>query len=61
MLSGTLESHLEREACKKFNAAPGRREICFRKRLCSDVRIYFRPVHDPLSSRLEVVVAPPIS
>ena len=65
---GVTSLHISSESpCKYFNAASGRREKWFRKQLCSDVCIHFRPVHanaamhNPISSRLEIVVAPPIS
>ena len=65
---GVISLHISSEnPHKNFNAASGRQEKQFRKRLCSDVCIHFRPVHvnaamhDPITSRLEIVVAPPTS
>ncbi len=63
--SGTSLHILSESPCKYFNAASGRQEKWFRKQLC--MCIHFRPVHanaamhDSISSRLEIVVAPPIS
>ena len=57
---------LSESPCKNFNHAPGRRENWFWKLLCLDICIHFCPVrtnaamHDPISSQLEMVVAPPI-
>ena len=43
---GVTPLHISSESpCRTFNAATGRRENGFRKQLCSDVRIHFRPVH----------------
>ena len=62
---GVTSLHISSESpCKKFNAAPGRWENWFRKQLCSDYCIHFRPVHantaihDPFSSPFEIVIAP---
>ena len=70
MPSGTLEStlnHISSESsCKQINPARGSQEREFRKLLCSDVYIYFRPVHahaaipELFSFQFEIVIAPPI-
>ena len=70
--SGTLESPLSTSRARALARTPmlhqhAEKSTWFRKRLCSDVCIHFRPVyanaamHDPISSRLEIVVAPLIS
>ena len=68
--SGTLESTLiisrARALAKQINPAQVSQEREFRKLLCSDVCIHFRPVHaqaaipELFSSRFDIVIAPPI-
>ena len=64
---GVNSHHISSESsCKQINPARGSEEREFRKLLCSDVCIHFRPVHaqaaipELFSSRFDIVIAPPI-
>ena len=63
---GVNSHHISSESsCKQINPARGSQEREFRKLLCSDVCIHFRPVHaqaaipELFSSRFDIVIAPP--
>ena len=64
---GVNSHHISSESsCKQINPARGSQEREFRKLLCSDVCIYFRPVHaqaaipELFSFQFEIVIAPPV-
>ena len=64
---GVSSHHISSESsCKYINPARGSQEREFRKLLCSDVCIHFRPVHaqpaipELFSARFDIVIAPPI-